>query len=152
MIQWSRLAAPTSLWTSSATHKSPGRIPVHCSSSVRGSHVHMHFRPGSVHCSNRILSSAYKRSPFRILFSKLSKFLSKKCCLIGPLSSRLIREGVFFHISRDKVIRFRILDIFISTRYTLFTITTSIILSRSWSCPQTRSSMPGYILFMSFMW
>ena len=151
MIQWSHSAAPTSSWTSSATHKSLGRIPVRCSSSVRGSHVHMHFWPGSVHCGNHILSSAYKRSPLQILFSKLSKFLSKKCCLIGPLPSRLIREGVFFHISRDKVIRFRILDIFISARYTLFTITTSIILSRSWSCPQTRSSTPGYILFTIFV-
>ena len=135
MIQWSRLAAPMSSRMSSATHKSPGRIPVHRSSPVRGSHIHMHFRPGSVHCGYRILSSAYQHSPLRILFTKLAKFLSKQCCLIGPLSSRLIRNGVFFHISHDEVIRFQILDIFISTRYALFAITTSIILCRSWSCP-----------------
>ena len=151
MIQWSRSAMPTSTRMSKASHKSPRRIPIHCSSSVQGSHVHMYLWPGSVHCGNHVLSSAYKRSPLRILFAKLSKFLSKKGCLIGPLLSRLIRDGVFFHISRDKVIRFRILDIFISTRYTLFTITTSIILSRSWSCPQTHSSMPGYILLTIFV-
>ncbi len=151
MIQWSRSAAPTSTQTSSATHKSPRRIPVRRSSSVRGHHIHMHFRPGSVHCGNRVLSSTHKRSPLRILFTKLLKFLSKQCCLIGPLLSRLIREGVFFHTSRDEVILFRILDIFISTRYTSFTITTSIILSRSGSCSQTRSSTPGYILFMIFL-
>ena len=135
MIQWSRSAVPTSSRTSSAMHKSPGRIPVHHSSPVRGSHIHMHFRPGSVHCSYRVLSSAYQSSPLRILFTKLAKFLLKQCCLIGPLPSRLIRDGVFFHISHDEVIQFRILDIFISTRYTLFAITTSIILCRSWSCP-----------------
>ena len=151
MVQWSRSAAPTSSRMSSTMHKSPRRIPICCSSSVWGSHVHMHFRPGSVHCGNRVLSSAYKCSPLRILLTKLSKFLSKKCCLIGPLPSRLVHEGVFFHTSHDEVIWFRILDIFISTRYTLFTITTRTILSRSWSCPQTRSSAPGYILLTIFM-
>ncbi len=135
MIQWSRLATPTSSWTSSATYKSPRRIPVRCSSSVRGSHIHMHFWPGSVHCGNRILSSAYKRSPLRILLAKLSEFLPKKCCLIRPLPSRLSREGVFFHTSRNKVVWLQILNIFISTRYALFAITDSIILSWSWSCP-----------------
>ena len=151
MIQWSRLATPTSSRTSSATHKSPGRIPVCRSSPVQGSHIHMYFRPGSVHCGYCVLCGAYQCSRLRILFTKLAKFLSKQCCLIGPLPSRLIRDGVFFHISRDEVIRFRILDIFISTRYTLFTITTRTILSRSWSCPQTCSSAPGYILLAIFV-
>ncbi len=134
MIHWSCSAVPTSSRTSSTTHKSPRRIPVRCSSSVRGSHIHMHFRPGSVHCGYHVLSSTYKRSPLRILFSKFSKFLTKECCLIWPLPSRLTREGMFFNICCDKIVWLGILNIFISTRYTLFVVTSSIILSRSWSC------------------
>ncbi len=134
MVQWSCSSAPMSSRTSSTAHKSPRRIPVCCSSSVRGSHIHVHFRPSRVHCCNRVLCSTYKCSPLRVLFAEFSKFLTKECCLVWPLPSRLIPKGMFFDICCNEVIWLWILNIFISTRDTSFVFTNSIILSRVQSC------------------
>ena len=153
MVHWSRSSAPTSSWTSLTAHKSLRRIPVCCSASVRGSHIHVHFRPSRVHCCNRVLCSTYKRSPFRILLSEFTKFLTKECSLVWPLPSRMIPVIMLFHICRNEIIRLRALDVFISTRNTSFLFTISIIVSWSWSCSKTCSSMStsGYFLFAIFL-
>ena len=152
MVHCSRSSAPMSSWTSSTTLKSPRRIPVCCSTSIWGSHIHVYFRPSCVHCCDRVLCSTYKCSPFRILLSEFMKFLSKECSLVWPLSCRLISSIMLFHICRNKIVRFRILNVFISTRNSLCTFTISIVVSRSWSCSETCSSTSGYVLFMIFLW
>ena len=153
MVHCSRSSAPMSSWMSSTAHKSPRRIPVCCSASVQGSHIHVYFRPSRVHCCNRVLCSAYKHSPFRILLSKFTKFLTKECSLVWPLPSRMIPIIMLFHICRNEIIRLQALDVFISTRNTSFLFTISIIVSRSWSCSKTclTTSTSGYFLFAIFL-
>ncbi len=45
---------------------------------------------------------------------KFTKFLTKECSLVWPLPSRMISMIMLFHIRRNEVIRFWILDFFIS--------------------------------------
>ncbi len=111
----------------------------------------MHFRPSCVHVRYSVLCSTYKGSPLRILFSKFPQFLAKKGCLIWPLSCRSISSIMFVHICRNKVIRFWILDIFISSRNTLSMFAISVVMRRSWSCSQTCSASSSYILITAFL-
>ena len=132
-------------------HKSLRWIPVCCSASVRGSHICVYLGPSGVHRCNRVLCSTYQRSPFRILLSEFTKFLMKECSLIWPLASRVISVIMFFHICRNEVIWVWILDFFISTWNTAFLFTITVILSRSWSCSDTCSSVSSYVLIMIFL-
>ncbi len=149
MVHCSRLSAPMSSWTSSTAYKSLQRIPVHCSASVWGSHIRMYFWPSRVHSCNCILCSAHQGSPFQILLSEFMKFLTKECSLVWPLPSRMIPVIMFFHICRNEVIWFRVVDVFISARNMSFLFTISIVLSWSWSrtnaCSSTSTS--SYIVF-----
>ncbi len=151
MVHCSRSSTTTSSQMSSTMHKSPRWIPVCCSASVWGSHIHMYLWPSGVHCCNRVLRSAYQCSPFRILLSEFTKFLMKECSLIWPPSSRVISIIMFFHICRDEVIWLWILDFFISTWNTAFLFTITVIVSRSWSCSNTCSSASGYVLIAIFL-
>ncbi len=151
MVHCSCSSATTPSRTSSTAHKSPRWIPVCCSASVRGSHIRVYLWPSGVHCCNRVLCSAYQRSPFRILLSEFTKFLTKECSLVWPLSSRMISVIMFFHICRNEVIRLWTLDFFISTWNMAFLFTITIILSQSWSCSNTCSSTSGYILITIFL-
>ena len=151
MVHCSRASATTSSRTSLTTHKSPRWSPVCCSASVRGSHIRMYLRPSGVHRCNCILRSAYQRSPFRILLTELTKFLTKECSLIWPLLSRVISVIMFFHICCDEVIRLWSLDFFISSWNTAFLFTITVVVSRSWSCSNTCSSASGYVLIAIFL-
>ena len=151
MVHSSRTSATTSSRTSSTTHKSLRWIPVCCSASVRGSHIRMYLWPSGVHRCNRVLRSAYQCSPFRILLTELTKFLTKECSLIWPLSSRVISVIMFFDICRDEVIQLWILEFFISSWNMAFLLTITVVVSWSWSCSNTCSSASGYILIAIFL-
>ncbi len=138
-------------WMTSTTHKSPRRIPVCCAASVRGGHIHVNFQPSHVHHCNHVLCSTYQCSPFGILLSELMKFLTKECSLVWPLPSRMIPVIMFFHICRNEVIRFWILDFFISSWDAAFLFMITVVLSWSWSCSNTCSSMSGYFLIVIFL-
>ena len=146
MVHCSCSSATAPSWMTSTVHKSPRRIPVCCSSSVQGGHICMYFRPSHVHRCNCVLCSTYQCSLFGFLFSELLKFLMEECSLVWPLPSRMIPVIMFFHIHRNEVIRFWILDFFISTWDAAFLFTITVVLSWSWSCSYTSSSTSGYFL------
>ncbi len=151
MVHSSCTSATASSRMSSTTHKSPRWIPVCCSASVRGSHICMYLWPSGVHCCNRVLRSAYQCRPFRILLSELTKFLMKECSLIWPLPSWMMSIIMFFHVCRDKIIRLRVLDFFISSWNTAILFTITIIGSQSWSCSNTCSSVSSFVLIAIFL-
>ncbi len=148
MVHGMRSSMPTSSWTSSTTYKFSRRIPVRCSASVWGCHIRMYLGPSRVHSGNRILCSTHQGSPFRVFLSKFAKFLTKECSLVWPLPSRMIPTIMLFHICCNEVIRFRVVDVFISARYTSALVTIGIVVvwsrSRSNTCSSTSAS--SYIL------
>ena len=146
MVHCSRSSVTVPSWTTSTAHKSPRRIPVCCAASVRGGHIRVNFRPSHVHRCNHVLCSTYQCSPFGILLSELTKFLTKECSLVWPLPSRMIPVIMFFHICRNEVIRFWILDFFISTWDAAFLFMITVVLSQSWSCSNTCLSTSSYFL------
>ena len=157
MVHCSCSSTTAPSWMTSTAHKSLRRIPVCCSSSVQGGHIRMYFRPSCVHRCDRVLCSTYQCSPFGILLSELTKFLTKECSLVWPLPSRMIPVIMFFHICHNEVIRFWILNFFISTWDAVFLFMITVVLSRSWSCSNTCSSTSGYfliaiLLLRSFFW
>ena len=148
MVHGARSSTPMSSWTSSTTYKSSRRIPVCCSALVRGCHICMYFWPGRVHSCNRVLCSTHQGSPFRIFLSEFAKFLTKECSLVWPLPSRTIPTIMLLHICHNEIIRFWVVDVFISTWNTPVLVTISTVVVWSWSGSYTclPTSVSSYIM------